>query len=114
MGHEIEENSICEKLVKLGCQITDLKDKFLIIPPSWRQDLKIKEDLVEEVGRLLGYEKIPNKAFDLKKNNEASVTSETQKIKRQIKELLVSRNIMEIISWSFQIKMGGKCHRRFR
>ena len=104
LGHEIEENSICEKLVKLGCQITNLKDKFLIIPPSWRQDLKIKEDLVEEVGRLLGYEKIPNKAFDLKKNNDTSVTSETQKIKRQIKELLVSRNIMEIISWSFSNK----------
>ena len=46
-------------------------------------------------------EKIPSKAFKLNKEFEKNVTSLHQKVKKQIRELLVSRNIMETISWSF-------------
>ena len=39
-------------------------------PPSWRSDIKIKEDLVEEIARLYGLEKIPSIPFDLQNNSK--------------------------------------------
>ncbi len=104
LGHSISENFIEEKLKRIGCEIKSLKENFIVKPPTWRPDIRIKEDLVEEVGRLVGYEKIPNKEFKFNITPETEITSPSQKLKRNIKELLVSRNIMEIISWSFSNK----------
>ncbi len=104
LGYNISENIIEEKLKKIGCKIRNLEAIFVVSPPSWRQDIRIKEDLVEEVGRLVGYEKIPNKEFKLNISAETDITSLSQKLRRQLKELLVSRSIMETITWSFSNK----------
>ena len=72
----------------------------MVTPPSWRQDISIKEDLVEEVARLYGYDSIENEPMNIKKR-ETNVTNINQKSKKKIKEILVSRNINEIINWSF-------------
>ena len=101
LGIKIEEKFIEEKLLKIGCSISKKKDGFNVVPPSWRHDLKIKEDLVEEVGRLYGFEKIPKNPINFSDSQIKEVTSDTQKIKRQLKRLLVSRGMMEIISWTF-------------
>jgi phenylalanyl-tRNA synthetase beta chain len=46
-------------LEALGCRVaTEEEDAWLVTPPSWRFDLAIEEDLVEEVGRLHGYEHV--------------------------------------------------------
>ncbi len=104
LGYSIHENQIEETLIKLGCKVEIIKDFIEVTPPSWRSDIKIKEDLVEEVGRLLGYEKIPKSKFELDNNVAQEVTSVPQKLKKKIRELLVSRNIMETITWSFSNK----------
>ena len=104
LGYPVKEKEVEEKLIKLGCKVKTNNESIDVVPPSWRPDLKIKEDFVEEVGRLIGFEKIPNSSFELKNNFELEVTSFQQKLKRQIRELLVSRNIMEIITWSFSNK----------
>jgi phenylalanyl-tRNA synthetase beta chain len=45
-------------LQKLGCTVTG-NDPSMVTPPTWRADLEIEEDLIEEVGRIHGYENIP-------------------------------------------------------
>jgi phenylalanyl-tRNA synthetase beta chain len=45
-------------LQKLGCTVTG-NDPYMVTPPTWRADLEIEEDLIEEVGRIHGYENIP-------------------------------------------------------
>ena len=50
-------------MIKIGCSI-NLNNVIEAKPPSWRQDLQ-QEDLVEEVGRLFGFENIPPKEFKL-------------------------------------------------
>ncbi|HEX7003150.1 MAG TPA: phenylalanine--tRNA ligase subunit beta [Trueperaceae bacterium] len=46
-------------LEALGCEVSqDADDAWRVVPPSWRFDLSIEEDLVEEVARLHGYEHI--------------------------------------------------------
>ena len=90
--------------MRLDVKFTRKKKVLNVIPPTWRQDINIPEDLVEEIGRLFGYHNIESKEISEKSFNSSQKTSELQKIKKKIKQLLVSRNMFETISWSFTDK----------
>jgi len=47
-------------LKNLACQVHQEEKTWKVIPPSYRLDLKIKEDLAEEIARSIGYEHIPS------------------------------------------------------
>ena len=100
LGTNLNNEVIKEKLLKIGCSIENKNSIFLVTPPSWRQDISIKEDLVEEVARLYGYDSIENEPMNIKKRL-TNIANINQKSKKKIKEVLVSRNINEIINWSF-------------
>ena len=100
LGTKLNNEVIKEKLLKIGCLIENKNSIFLVTPPSWRQDISIKEDLVEEVARLYGYDSIENEPMNIKKRL-TNIANINQKSKKKIKEVLVSRNINEIINWSF-------------
>ena len=75
---------------------------FLI--PSWRSDLNIEEDLIEEIIRIAGYENVREEQFDVPiKTNDPIL--EKMRNTFAIKRLLASRGLSEIISYSF-IKLG--------
>ncbi len=100
LGIEISHQFIQDKLNKIGCNLSG-NENLIVNPPSWRSDIKIKEDLVEEIARLYGLEKIPSIPFDLQNKTNDKRTSDIQILRNKIKKLLVSRNIFEIITWSF-------------
>ena len=53
--------SQCESVMqRLGLQYTTEPGRITVTPPSWRFDLQIEEDLIEEVIRVLGYDKLPD------------------------------------------------------
>ncbi len=59
LGVRVSEAPALEILKRLGCTAKRRgKELFQVIPPPYRRDLLIEEDLIEEVGRILGYEKI--------------------------------------------------------
>jgi phenylalanyl-tRNA synthetase beta chain len=62
LGVEYTLAQISDTLTALGCecQKTDSPTEITVIPPDWRSDLHIEEDLIEEVVRVRGYEQIPN------------------------------------------------------
>jgi phenylalanyl-tRNA synthetase beta chain len=59
LGVEIPRAAAAAILVGLGCSVAEIEGGLSVVPPSWRNDLQIEEDLVEEIGRMWGYEKIP-------------------------------------------------------
>lgn len=58
LGTEYGKDLITQTLENVGFEIVDKKDILEITAPAWRTDIHIKEDIIEEVGRLLGYDNI--------------------------------------------------------
>ncbi|WKD59369.1 phenylalanine--tRNA ligase subunit beta [Corynebacterium caspium] len=59
-GVDYSLDTVTKRLEEVGCAVTHVGENFQIIPPSWRPDLNIPADLVEEVLRLEGLEDIPS------------------------------------------------------
>ena len=104
LGIKINNSFINEKLKAIGCKISENKKNLIVSPPTWRHDINILGDLVEEFGRLFGYHNIKSQEIFQKSPDNLKKTSELQKIRKKLKQLLVSRNMFEIISWSFTDK----------
>ncbi len=71
LGFEIEINQITQVLNELGCEVkVNIKTKnnqetvFIVTPPSFRRDLKIHVDIIEEIARIYGYQNIPSKLME--------------------------------------------------
>lgn len=59
LGMNVPMASAASSLITLGCKVKENGNALDVIPPSWRNDLSIEDDFVEEIGRIWGYEKIP-------------------------------------------------------
>lgn len=59
LGIQIDETEVIRILTALGCQANGTSNDIKYVPPSWRHDLTREVDLIEEVARVHGYDKIP-------------------------------------------------------
>jgi phenylalanyl-tRNA synthetase beta chain len=59
LGIAIEADAMADAFGRLGLAFERHADRFIVTPPSYRFDLELEEDLVEEVARLYGFERIP-------------------------------------------------------
>lgn len=60
VGVEYSRGTVIGMLVAAGCVVADLGEKLHVVPASWRSDITDPYDLVEEVVRLDGYDKVPS------------------------------------------------------
>jgi len=99
LGIELDNQQIATLFERLQFDFTANGDDFRVTPPSFRFDLSIEADLIEELARLHGYDNIPALA------PQAALTllpcSELQRPLTQIQKLLVARDYQEIVSYSF-------------
>lgn len=58
LGMELTDNDILEALRKLSFEVDINNDEYLVTIPNRRRDVSIKEDIIEEIGRLYGYDNI--------------------------------------------------------
>lgn len=99
LGIELANSQIADLLTRLQFEFTANGDDFRVTPPSFRFDLSIEADLIEELARLHGYDNIPALA------PQAALTmlphSELQQPLTRIQQLLVARDYQEIVSYAF-------------
>lgn len=102
IGQKIEDKEIKKILESLGIKIKDRKDGVWdLLIPSWRlKDLQIKEDIVEEIIRIFGYDNIENSLPKMSITPpEKSYELETE---RKIKNILaLSYKLIEVYNYSF-------------
>ena len=60
IGMPITQAQCAQVFQRLGLSFTEAPGRLTVQPPSWRFDLAIEEDLIEEVIRVIGYDKLPN------------------------------------------------------
>jgi len=59
-GYPIDHAAAAGYLARLGCAVREVEGGLCALPPTWRHDLTLPDDLAEEVLRLAGYEAIPS------------------------------------------------------
>jgi len=102
IGQEISRERVKEIFTGLGFKITEQKNSLEVSIPSWRanKDVKIKEDLVEEVLRIYGYDNI-TPSLPIEKLSAPEINQEISII-RKIKDILYLRfNLFEAYNYSF-------------
>jgi phenylalanyl-tRNA synthetase beta chain len=99
LGIALENSQIATLLQRLQLDFTANGDDYRVTPPSFRFDLSIEVDLIEELARLYGYDNIPAQA------PQAALTmlpcSELQRPLARIRQTLVVRDYQEIVSYAF-------------
>ncbi|NMC24588.1 MAG: phenylalanine--tRNA ligase subunit beta [Serratia sp.] len=99
IGHHVEDAQVTDILTRLGCKVDHKGDHWVAVAPSWRFDMQIEEDLVEEVARIYGYNNIPD--VPVKANLEMTKHREANLSLKRVKNLLVDRGFQEAITYSF-------------
>lgn len=99
IGHFIESKRITDILIRLGCEVVTKENSWQVKAPSWRFDIQIEEDLVEEIARIYGYNNIPNEYLKIQMIMHPN--SETQIPLSRFKSILVDHGYQEAVTYSF-------------
>ncbi len=96
-GVVIEQKDILRILNALGCHVRPDVKHVIVTTPSWRHDLGIPEDIVEEIIRLKGYDAIPCTPLPALPVNP--LTPDQQRL-LSAKHVLANQGLSEAITWS--------------
>ena len=98
IGIEIEPAVMVRILTQLGFEVVQQAESLICTPPSYRFDMSIKEDLIEEIARIYGYDNIPSVLPHLQVSMDYDDTAD---LTHEMKLALVNNGYMEAISFSF-------------
>lgn len=98
IGIEIAPELMVRILVQLGFDVETQGESLVCMPPSYRFDMSIKEDLIEEIARIYGYDNIPSVLPHLQVSMDYDDTAD---LTHEMKLALVNIDYMEAISFSF-------------
>ena len=99
LGISIDDQTVKDILQRLGMAVSDTDDGWDVIAPSFRFDIDIEADLIEEVARIYGYDQIPVTTAIAETPLEA--VSESQIDLNRVAATLVARDYQEVITYSF-------------
>ena len=104
LGAPLSSDIVADCLIRLGMKVEGSAPAWTVTPPSWRFDISIEEDLIEEVARLYGFDNIPEQneiaAQRMQPWTESRVRNE------RAADLLVDRGYQEAITYSFTEPAG--------
>ena len=99
LGTTLSNEEITQILKNVGMK-TELSDSGIeVYAPFWRTDLELPEDIVEEVGRLYGFDRLPRELP--RRNIVPAGLSKQLEIERGIRQKLAANGLNEVLTYSF-------------
>lgn len=103
-GLDVDDAEQLRILMALGCSVRpEGNDSQIldVVPPSWRNDIHISEDLVEEVLRIRGLDSIPPVSLPRLSDVTHGALSPAHKRAADLRRLCAQRGLHEMVTWSF-------------
>ena len=97
-GMEVDRSSTAEILRSIGATVAETDAGLTVTPPSWRPDIVDAPGLVEEVARIVGYDKIPSA---LPPAPSGRGLSHAQATRRRIVNSLAAAGLTEVLTYPF-------------
>lgn len=99
-GVDVPADTCKEILEKLGCVVKPDGNLFSVVRPTWRSDISGSHDLVEEVLRIYGYDKLPEIALP-RPNGVHGILQPKQRREVSVRRAMANRGGFQTITWSF-------------
>jgi phenylalanyl-tRNA synthetase beta chain len=106
-GLDIPTQEAARILEKLGFEILltpGNADRTYITPPTWRPDIQGKADLVEEIIRIAGVDRVPSVAMPRPSEIAVAVLTPLQRRTQTARRALAAEGLVEAVTWSFVSK----------
>jgi len=98
LGVSVEEDEAAGRLESLGCEVRTEGGRLSATVPTFRRDLRREVDLIEEVGRLVGLDRVPE---ELPKTSLPGGLTPAQQKVRALRRLLADLGLAEAITYPF-------------
>lgn len=99
LGHHVPDADVMEIISRLGFQVAAVDGGWQVTTATYRFDMAIEEDLIEEVARIYGYNNIPDTApvaaLKMSHHQESEISL------RKVRSMLVARGFQEAVTYSF-------------
>ena len=99
LGIEIDRVTVERILEGLGFWVVSHEHGWLCTAPSWRFDMGLEVDLIEELARIIGYDSVPSQRITA--DLIPTPVPETRRLLRNAKNELVARGYFEAVTFSF-------------
>jgi len=99
IGVPLTDAQIADIFTRLGLPFTQQGSVFSVTPPSYRFDIEIEEDLIEEIARVYGFENIP--ALPPVATNAMRIAPENTRSLFAIRHQMADSDYQEVINFSF-------------
>jgi len=99
-GIDVPEARQRDILEQLGF-VVESGDPWRIAVPSWRRDVEGAADIVEEVARIHGFDKVPSTPLPRAPGVARPTASADQKVERKVRRTAAARGLNEAVTWSF-------------
>ena len=100
-GLQLPLGDVRRVLEKLGFFVSGQGERVKVAVPSWRPDVHGKADLVEEIVRVIGVDRVPAVPFPRGEQARKPVLTTLQNRTRKAKRALAARGMTEAVTWSF-------------
>ncbi len=99
IGIPVDARQVADIFGRLGLAFTQDGDLFSVTPPSFRFDIEIEEDLIEEIARVHGFENIP--ALPPVAANAIRIAPENRRSLFTVRRQLADLDYQEVVNYSF-------------
>ncbi|MGV7218299.1 phenylalanine--tRNA ligase subunit beta [Bradyrhizobium sp. UFLA05-112] len=107
-GIEVPQVEMKRILTHLGFMMAGAGPTVKVAVPSWRSDVHGKADIVEEIIRIYGVDKVPETPFERGEDARKPVLTPLQLRTRRARRALATRGMVEAVTWSFIAKPAAE------